>query len=296
MLPKPFPKPKPQRLSKRKAMTIALVIRALDGFVVAADRQETAGDQKGEQGKITSVWKANPPACLVVTGAGDGPYLDSISTRLRKSFGESKEADLDGIGAELDALNQEFYKEKVIPISDDPNLRPNYDLLLACRSANQMAIWKTSQLAFVKEEFYSAVGIGDMTAMPLLRKLWLPVPIEEAINLAAFTIQEVKASVEGCGLGTDIVFSKTEIFQNYVPMFMEDAEIREMENLFRLYLKLERETFHYCVAHVPSVHTQDVIEKYKQNRSKMRDAFEKINDRRRELFKPSTSEMSEPRP
>ncbi len=272
-------------------MTIALVIRALDGFVVAADRQETAGDQKHEQGKITSIWKATPPACLVVTGAGDGLYLDSISARLRESFNKSKEPDLDKIGAELDALNQEFYRERVIPISDDPALRPNYDLLLACRSANRIAIWKTSQLAFVKEEFYSAVGIGDMTATPLLKKLWLPVPIEEAVNLAAFAIQEVKASVEGCGLGTDIVFVKTEMFQNFIPMFMEDDEIREMENLFRLYRKTEREAFHYCVAHVPSAHTRDVIEKYQENRSKMRDAFEKLNNRRRELFKPSTSGM-----
>src|SRR5262245_4072305 len=100
MLPKPLPKPKPERLSKRKAMTIALVIRALDGFVVAADRQETAGDQKHEQGKVTSIWKANPPACLVVTGAGDGLYLDCISARLKESFSKSKEAELDKIGAE----------------------------------------------------------------------------------------------------------------------------------------------------------------------------------------------------
>lgn len=291
MLLKPHFHSKPQRLSKRKAMTIALAVRALDGFVVAADRQETAGDQKGEQGKITSIWKADPPACLVVTGAGDGVYIDSISARLKESFSKSKETDLDGIGAELDVVNKAFYSERVIPISDDPNLRPNYDLLLACRSANQMAIWKTSQLAFVKEGFYAAVGIGDMAAMALLRKLWLPVPFEESINLAAFTIQEVKASVEGCGLGTDIVFAKSEIFKNHVPVFVEDEEVRQMENLFRLYRKVERESFHDCVAHIVSAHTRDAIEKYKENRSKMRDAFTKINTRRRELFgaTPSTS-------
>jgi hypothetical protein len=279
-------------------MTIAVGILAPNGAVIAADRQETAAYQKGEEGKITTVWRADPPGCLTITGAGDGFYIDSISAVLRDWFGSSKEKDIDKLRTEADVLTQEFYKSRVIPISDDPNLRPDYELLLVCKSFARMQMWKTSRLAFNRSPMWDAVGVGQVVATALINKLWLPVSVEEAVNLAAFTVYEVKASVDGCGLGTDVVFITNDPnpFVNGVPVFLEDAEIREMEDIFRRYHKVEREMFHQCVAHATSVHTRDVFEKYKDERPKMSEAFKEINERRRSRFGITILPAKIPRP
>jgi hypothetical protein len=226
-------------------LSIALGIVAKGGVVIAADRQETAGYQKYECEKI--VWAERlgpgPPGCLLVTGAGDAAYVDSVSETLRMWFGQSGEVDLWKIGSTLDTLHQKFFTDRVIPISNDPRLTPDYKLIVVCRCSAQAMMWKTSQLSFNRELTYAAVGIGDTAALTLLRKLWAHLPLEEAITLAAFTIYEVKASTEGCGLGTDIVAVESDRLNASV-IRIGDDEVRQMEDAFRAYRRLERQSFH----------------------------------------------------
>src|ERR1700693_911466 len=111
---KPPPKPpilKP-RLSRRKPMTIALGLIADDGVVIAADRQETEGEQKKDQHKIESLW-AVPVGSLLVSGAGNGPYLDSMTQRLYHCFGvDGLEWDLaDEMTEKFRQTHAEFYSE-----------------------------------------------------------------------------------------------------------------------------------------------------------------------------------------
>src|SRR5690349_12394434 len=97
--PKPRPHPKPkQRLSKRNKVTIALGILSAGGMVVAADRQETAGITKSNQGKVSAAWKLGR-GCIVLSGAGDGPHIDALMQEFRDWFTSSetalKHADID---------------------------------------------------------------------------------------------------------------------------------------------------------------------------------------------------------
>jgi 20S proteasome alpha/beta subunit len=279
-------------------VTIALAISGLDGVVIAADRQETAGYQKTEEGKIVSNWRAQPPGYLITTGAGDAAHIDAVASRLRKWFRDSKETDLNKAAADLEALHHAFYREKVIPIADDPRLRPDYSLLLAYKCEGRAEIFKTSGLSFGVSQLYEAVGIGETTAKTILQKLWIPAPVHEILNLATYTLQEVKASVDGCGLGTDIVFVRNEPFTNFVPQRLEPDELHEMEELFRLYRKVERNNFHDCVAHTVSEHTEKIMQRAEEYRSKLKDAFQKIIDKRLIQFglKPLTSQESEQKP
>lgn len=241
--------------------------------MIAADRQETAGCQKYECGKITWVERTEPPGCLLVTGAGDAAYVDSISEILRMWFGQSREIDIWKIGGDIDTLNQKFFTDRVIPISNDPRLTPEYKLIVVCRCVGQAMMWKTSELSFNREMAYAAVGIGDMAALTLLRKLWWPLPLEEAITLAAFTIHEVKASTEGCGLGTDIVALESDR-PGASPIRIKDDEVRQMEDAFRAYQKLERQPF----------------------RDWMKGTFDKLHEGRRKRLTPSPLEGKPGRP
>ncbi len=103
-------------------MTIALGVRATDGIVVAADRQETVGYQKSDTGKIVASWKQNPTGSLIVTGAGTGAYLDSIAQQLQAWFADDKASRTPKeIGDVINAANRKFYSEAVIPLSGYPD-------------------------------------------------------------------------------------------------------------------------------------------------------------------------------
>ena len=108
----------------------------------------------------------------------------------------------------------------------------------------------TSKLAFVDAEHYAAVGMGASVARGWLERLYERVPIAYAIKLAAYVVYQAKASVGSCGLGTDIMILKRGMFQVVSP-----AVIRQWEDVFRTYPKLERNLFHYCIG----VETEQVL-------------------------------------
>jgi hypothetical protein len=161
-------------------------------------------------------------------------------------------------------------------------------------------MFKTEGLSFVKTDLYDAVGVGDATAKTILSKLWIPAPVHEILNLAAYTIQEVKGSVDGCGLGTDIMFLRHGLSNPVLTSLerVEPEEVHKMEELFRLYRKVERNNFHDCVGHPGSVHTSDMIRRVEEYRTRIKSGFRQLFDERTARFhpRPSTSETSAPEP
>src|ERR1035441_1756802 len=275
----PLPRPKPARLSRGKRMTIAIGIRAVDGVVVAEDRQETFGAQKNDQGKITGGWKRDPFGTLLITGAGTGSYLDDIGAQIRNWFSDNKTERREDIGSVIREMHTKYYSETVLPFSSYPDYeRPDYQLLIACTMKGQLPIlWTTEKLSFNYNDWdYVAVGIGHATALSLLAKLYARLPVLMAINLAAYVMHEVKSSVDGCGLETDIYYTR-DSFIRFVP----SGDIREMEDAFKGYRHGEREFLHYCIASDLS-HDSRPIAQGKEERHKLHKLFERLNKRRLE--------------
>ena len=258
-------------------MTIALGIRATDGIVVAADRQETVGYQKNDAGKITATSRLNPSGTLIVTGAGNGTYLDAIAQQLQAWFGDDKAAKTPTeIGCMINDLNRKFYAETVLPFAAYPDHeRPEYSLLIGCDVATGLPMFFTSEkLAFKSTPDYDAVGLGAATAKALLSKFYVRLPVAMAINLAAFVMYEVKASIEGCGLGTDILYTL-----GHVMTYLPDDEVQEMEEAFRDYHRSERENLHHCIASDLS-HDVRPLADDQHLRGKLRDIFTRLNEER----------------
>jgi hypothetical protein len=68
-------------------------------------------------------------------------------------------------------------------------------------------------------------------------------PLEVAINLAAYVTYQVKRTVKDAGLDTDIlVMRKNSIFHH-----VSFDEIAEMETKFREYEDVEQESLYYCL-------------------------------------------------
>jgi hypothetical protein len=97
--------------------------------------------------------------------------------------------------------------------------------------------------------------------------------------LAAYVIHEVKKTVEGCGLGTDIEYT-------YGPWgwVVEESEIREMEGAFRTYEKIERVNFQDCVAHTPNADSDRFMDCDKNDREQIRELFSRLTKEREQRF------------
>jgi hypothetical protein len=228
-------------------MTIALGLIADDGVVIAADRQETLGEQKTDQRKIESLW-AMPVGSLLVSGAGNGPYLDSMTQRLYRCFGvdglEWDEAD--DMTEKFRQTHAAFYSEAVLPFSGyQPYERPDYELLFGCSVGNSAHfLWYSHKLALNRVQGYRAVGIGQATAEAMLKKFYVTrLPLKVAISLAAYVVYQVKNSVEGCGFETDVMFTQI----GTPPCRVTPETIQGMDKSFAEYRLIERDDLYNCI-------------------------------------------------
>jgi len=221
-------------------MTIAICLMADSGIILAADRQETAGYQKTDTGKIRANFKP-AKGSLIVTGAGSGTYLDALAQQILSWFSnDDNSQEASDIADFLATTNRSFYTDTVIPFSGYPDHeRPDYSLLIGCDVVgSEPSLFETDRLAFKVVDDYAAVGLGASTAKTLLSKFYIQrLPISIAISLAAFVMYEVKASVEGCGLGTDVFYTAGHVLQS-----VGDEEVLRMENAFRLFHRANAKT------------------------------------------------------
>ena len=106
----------------------------------------------------------------------------------------------------------------------------------------------TSKLSVNSVNDYEAIGIGAKIANNWLARLYDRIPVIAASKLAAYVIYQVKNSVIGCGLGTDIfMLNGKDLFGRINP-----ALIRRWEDAFRFFPSLERNVFGHCIGLQPS--------------------------------------------
>jgi hypothetical protein len=218
---------------------------ARDGIVIAADRQETEGEHKKSQRKIESLW-AMPVGALLVSGAGNGPYIDTMTEHLRHCFGTTQSKDYPkAMTDEFRAVHSAFYTEAVLPFAQFQSYeRPDYELLFGC-STDHHFLWYSHKLTLNQVEAgYRAVGIGASAAESLLSKYYvMNLPLKIAIALAAYVVFEVKNSVEQCGFETDVMFTQ----KDKPPSRMMQPMIKKMEDAFLKFRLIERDELYQCI-------------------------------------------------
>jgi 20S proteasome alpha/beta subunit len=227
-------------------LTIAIGLIANDGIVIAADRQETEGEHKKAQRKIESLW-ALPVGALLVSGAGDGPYIDTMTERLRFCFGRTQAKDSSiGMTEEFRAVHTAFYSEAVLPFAQYQSYeRPDYELLFGCSTDKNHLLWYSHKVTLNQVDAgFRAVGIGAGAAESLLSKFYVTnLPLKVAIVLAAYVVYEVKNSVEQCGFETDVLFTQA----NLPPSRVSAQAIQEMEGAFMKFRLAERDDLYQCI-------------------------------------------------
>ncbi len=215
--PHPYTPPKPRRLPERKRMTIALGLLASDGLVIAADRQETHGNLiKLDQSKLhatatlthldgRAAHKEN--RAFVVAGSGDGHHIDAVGLDiLRSAFSWEPPGNFADL---LNGILKDFYRDHILPFAQYPEQqRPDVELILASSEGHGKRLWVSQKTVFKPAGAYVAIGIGELTAYPLLSRFYPPrtyPDLRTAIGIAAYVITHVKDFTEGCGKQTDLV-------------------------------------------------------------------------------------------
>ncbi len=189
---KPLPHGTPvSRLSRRKAVTLAIAIRAIDGTVIASDRQQTETALKANKGKTSGKWISGR-GCLMISGAGNGPYLDALADQINDWWeDDNAPSSKHAIHAELRKRHEEFYRRYVLPFSRYSEYeRPDYELLMVASTIQSSdSIWTSHKLIVNREDDFAAVGCGATAAKALLRQFYVQyLTLNVAINLAAYVV------------------------------------------------------------------------------------------------------------
>ncbi len=93
----------PERLPKRKAVTITLGFHTNDGVVLCADMQRTIGDMKTYDGKIGLTIFHQAGVIVSIAGAGHDDYIETAKSYILDGFSKplSAPAVIEGIKSRL---------------------------------------------------------------------------------------------------------------------------------------------------------------------------------------------------
>jgi hypothetical protein len=205
-------------------------------------------------------------------------------------LGDTFCADLERTAADVkDALLNEhraYYRKAILPFALQPSLeRPDYSLIIGCLEGGiGKSLFATSRLSFNESNDYEAIGAGATVANSWLGRLYEYVPAMSATRLAAYVIYQVKNSVNGCGLGTDIIVLRRDQLLGRVNPDL----IRKWEAAFRFYPSLERNMFNYCIG----VQENQALLRTKPGTESIRAGIDKM----REALMPSSDDKSEMAP
>jgi hypothetical protein len=261
--PRPLPRPKPERLPRKRQVTIAVHLSGAFSLLTATDTQGTydSGD-KVDTGKIIGAWRAKPLGAINIAGAGDSSYIKALSQEIDREF-KKFDGTIEELETKVREIAGEFYMENVFPYEGKRKRKdiPDYSLLVALRHEGNSKLWNIEGTLLTESTAFDCIGIGAPVAERLLNRLYPIYPTLDSLAvLAAYVIWQVKSSVDGCGLNTEI-----RIIHQDRPVFVAADKILAWESLFRRYEKLEREIFYHAMNFIvrpagPPPAVQKVIE------------------------------------
>jgi len=265
-------------------VTIAVGILATDGIVVAADTQVGVTEYlKINRGKVAfGVQRSaqNGVSALAITGSGNSHYVE----HLQHEFIDGPHPPVAKAQEYFSERMQQFYRDHIIPFAGyGPAERPDVSLILAAKHRKSQILLSTEKNTITEAYDCCAVGIGEMYARILLQRLYSPMDITSAIQLAAYVVFEVKEHVDGCGSDTDIVFLRDD------GVYMADRDkVTALEELFRKYLRIEADLLHFIFSTKKDSDTDAPLVVAAEIRKLRRDVVKLLQS-----SKPTSSEISQ---
>lgn len=221
----PF-KPKPKRLPKETAVTIAIGLCGNGGVVLATDSQHTvSGYIKTDRGKIRTTIFHDTLTVVAIAGSGTSDYIETAMDKAIDGIGE-----LDSfpeIVATLETNLLEFFDKHLARWAYFPeNDRPTVELLIGLTmKKGPFALFHYSGTSFCRVS-QKAIGAGVLLADNLLDDFFtVGSSVEKSSSIAVYVLWKVKQQVDTCGGFTDLVALRT----NGDFAFTDSGGIKAME-------------------------------------------------------------------
>jgi hypothetical protein len=252
MLPKPFGlhyKPKPERLPRRKNVTIAAGIVCSDGIVMCADSQESYGDFKWPVKKLSYPRSTFGDTMLVISGAGFGPAIDTATQEIFRQLSHSM-FPLDIMLHKIREILREIY-EKDLPLHlAAPHTDLDFRLLMALRGeGGGIGLFVSSGPLIKRVDDFEIIGCGDVItrffAHMSYRQTLLDRPalsMYEGTVLAAYLLHLAKSQMTTIGGKSQIITLSWEGDMQ----FADAWELPHWEKFFAAYQEESQELMLAC--------------------------------------------------
>lgn len=200
---------KPQRLGKRKRVTIIASFQCTDGLLMCADsEQATTSESKSQMRKIQK-FNLPPHGYVAVGGAGDdGNIIDYIQYELFKKLGSNcpqwEEADSWLQGFATDMWNTCIRPYRGFAYQLVPSI--SFLIGLQMHGSYRLYKWERNFVYEIPRNQHASIGIGIAQSESLLNDLQFTFPAKQMLFYAVRMMLRVKQLVQGCGGKTEVIF------------------------------------------------------------------------------------------
>jgi hypothetical protein len=187
-----------ERLPERKAVTIAMGFRCMDGVVLCADQQIGAeGWHKFHETKMFPICSAEPAYSIMLTYAGHPNVMKTFHQKLWKIVEHNP---FDSI-LTFEPLVEQALSELTEQAAHGTNFLCGF-----CMQGAIPALLRTEVYTVHQVSNQDCIGVGDSSLVRFLTKILVSHPMNAftAALIGNYIVKQAKSFVDGCGGETDI--------------------------------------------------------------------------------------------
>lgn len=183
-------------------MTIIAGFKSKDGIVICADTQETFGGTKKDVPKLIFQPSehsdgSTDDVAAAFCGAGDGPFIeklidsawqDSVGADTLETLCNRIEDSIKSTYADFGAIFQTGHC-------------PSVDLIYGVKMGGRSKLFHAYGPVVIEKDVYVTAGTGSYIGDYIAGRTTSdhPIPLDRAVTLAVYILEEAKKNVEGCG-------------------------------------------------------------------------------------------------
>ena len=208
-------------------MTLIAGFKCRDGFVVAADTETSYGGIRYQAHKLANYSGESTHYDIVVGGAGDAGYIDSISQKIQAGVAALANPTFQEIQRIIEKKIIALYRTHIFKYWEpgDP-FCPHISLVVGIEDVNRrFGIVATSRTAVSEAGDYAFAGTGDVIANHITEKLWVAgLSTASTRHLASQIFREVKAKGSYVGGNTEIICRRsTSNAESFFDVSLDDS-------------------------------------------------------------------------
>ena len=198
---------RPQRLNRRKSVTMAAGFCCSDGVVLCAETQLTHPEGlKENQSKLR---KFEDGLVVAMTGAGTWDYMEMAFEKITDDLRRNGTQDLEGLQDAVESNILNIYNNHIAAYPYEP--KPGFSLIFGTWTNGKPTIIKSSDTAVSRSDSFVCFGTGAVLGKYVADLFYSKdISIHRGAILAAYMVWVAKGHVDGCSGRSEIMVVKRD--------------------------------------------------------------------------------------